>query len=515
VTRAASLAALMPLTVLAAACGSSGGSADADPASAAPANAAFYVEATVRPEGQLRDDALAAAGKVLRTSDPSGRIRELVNEALEESESKIDYARDVEPWLGERVGVWVEANGESAAVVVAASDTEQALDAIEESGRREGERLTERSHHDATYFVDEDGDAGGVAGDFAVFGDEPAVKRTIDALEGDSIAEADRYRAAVDDLPEERLAHFYADIRALLQLAAREDPATAEGLRQFEGVIPWDRLEPLTGAFVANGDRVALDVGLRLPDDESLRKLGALTATASTPLVRELPGDSWLAYGLPNLGESWRTMIDEFGGAIGGDLLQQQFQNELGLDLERDLLSWIGDVAIFVRGTTSEAVDGGAVISVTDQERAAAAFGKIVGVLRTRARVAARPIQVEGAETAFAISDRSIPKPIVLARSADKVVVAYGTDAAVEAFNPSEPFGDTDAYAQAKEVLGGDFEPGFLVSMPAILSLVDATGGGDPEFEQARPYLEAFTTIAIGGGTEGDRAHAVIAAGLK
>ena len=68
--RAFLLALICVLSLVAAGCGSSTSSGGDEPASAVPANAAFYADATVRPEGDLRDDALAAAGKILRTDDP-------------------------------------------------------------------------------------------------------------------------------------------------------------------------------------------------------------------------------------------------------------------------------------------------------------------------------------------------------------------------------------------------------------------------------------------------------------
>ena len=54
------------------------------------------------------EDALDAAGKVLNTSDHEGKIREFLDSALaEEGDTKIDYDRDVKPWLGERAALWL------------------------------------------------------------------------------------------------------------------------------------------------------------------------------------------------------------------------------------------------------------------------------------------------------------------------------------------------------------------------------------------------------------------------
>jgi hypothetical protein len=97
----AALLALLCLAIGAAGCGGGTASGGEDPASAVPPNAAMYVDATVRPEGELRDGALAAAGKVLRTADPQAEIDELVAKAFADSEKpKLDYARGVKPWRG-------------------------------------------------------------------------------------------------------------------------------------------------------------------------------------------------------------------------------------------------------------------------------------------------------------------------------------------------------------------------------------------------------------------------------
>ena len=39
--------------------------------------------------------------------------------------------------------------------------------------------------------------------------------------------------------------------------------------------------------------------------------------------------------------------------------------------------------------------------------------------------------------------------------------------------------------------------------------------GTDPDFQEAKPYLEAFSVIASGGKIDDDRARSRFAAGLK
>jgi hypothetical protein len=128
--------------------------------------------------------------------------------------------------------------------------------------------------------------------------------------------------------------------------------------------------------------------------------------------------------------------------------------------------------------------------------------------------VKAKPVKIDGAEAAFAVSDPSVPKPIVLARSSERVVIAYGEDAAKEALSPSSRFGDSDVYNAAKDKLG-DVDPALIVSMPSIVKLVDASGSADAEFEQARPYLEAYDVIAYGFKGDDDGGLIRVVAGLK
>jgi hypothetical protein len=513
--RAATLAALALLAALVVACGSSSADGDADPASAAPATAMLYAEVAVRPEGDLREDALDAVGKVLNTDDPEGKISELLDQVLDDP--AVDYDKDIKPWLGERTGFWVsdrldeDGDGRGAAII-ATTDPEASMDAVHKSAQASG-GLTKRSYEGFDYEVAKDDIAVGIVDDFLVIATtESDFKGTVDAQKGDSLADADRYREGVDELEDERLAHFYLDLKRAFTLAAQDSPDD-EDLKQFQALVPIDKLPPLVGSFAANGDRLALDIAVK-GNGADLGALGGWGSAEGTPLVQELPGESWGAFGTAKYGESLKKAFDQYAGMFGGEAAKQQLRSQFGIDLDEDILSWIGDVAVFVRGETLATIDGGLVIQVIDEAKAAKGFGKLVGLLQSAGGVSARPVAIDGAETAFAVRDASIPKAVILARSADRVVVTYGQEAAKEALNPSSKLGDAEVYTQAKESLG-DLEPALRVSMPALVKLVDASGEADAEFEQARPYLEAYDVIAYGFEGSGDGGRVRIAAGLK
>lgn len=519
--RAASLAALALLAALVAACGGGAASGGADPASAVPADAPFYLEVVVRPEGDLREDALDAAGKVLRTDDPSAKISELLDQALKESgDTKLDYEKDIKPWLGQRAGGWAAASSDGGdpqgAVIVAVTDQDAAQAAVDKTRTDSGEKMTKRSYQGTDYQVDQDGAAVGVTEDFLIAGPEAQFKRTLDTLEdGKPLSDSDRYGSGTDNLADDRLGHFYVDFKQLLEIGFEGEPNGQEQLRQFEQLVPLEKVGPVMGSFAANGDRLAVDVTVDFAGSKALGALGNLTTGASTQLMKELPGDTWGAFGAPKYGESLRASLDAFAGAFGGAALEAQLRQRYGIDLDDDVLSWIGDVAFFIRGDSLDKLDGGAVIQVTDEDKAATGFGKLVGLLQSEAALDAKPIKIDGADAAFAVQDGTTPKPIVFARGNGKVVIAYGTAAAAQVLAPSDKLGDAEIYGQAKDALEDDVEPGLLMSMPALIALVDSTGEADTSWDQAKPYLEAYDVIALGAKAGSGRAKVRVAAGLK
>jgi hypothetical protein len=148
------------------------------------------------------------------------------------------------------------------------------------------------------------------------------------------------------------------------------------------------------------------------------------------------------------------------------------------------------------------------VIQPTDEDRAADAFGRIVGAVQVKTKTRAQPVDIAGADQAFALNGgRALARPIVIARGSGLVVVTAGRAAAEAALGSDDRLGDTDLYAEAEELVG--MEPSVLVGMPQLLALVD-----DPELAEAKPYLEAYSVLAA-GVVDDDGPVARLAAGLE
>jgi hypothetical protein len=513
----ATVSFLCVLVALAAAgCGEAGSGGEGDPASLVPAGAAFYMEAAVQPQDERREDALADASKIMRTDDPAAKLRGLIDEEL--ADEDLQWERDFASWLGEDAGLWVtnfEADEPSWSLIVASKDAEAATAAVDRIAKADGREHTARSHDGVDYQVDPDGVAGGVVDDYVVFGSEDAFKRVVDTRGGDSLAGDDRYGDAIGELEEERLGHYYLDVKPLMEVAKNQDPEAAANLQQFERIFPLEKLGPVTGAFTADGDGMALDTVVTGVPDGPLRHLMELSAGGGSELLGELPGDAWGAFATPRLGEAAESLMSSFAGAIGGAAVAAQVKQATGLDLQQDVFSWVGDVGAFIRGSDMASLDGALVVGSTDEERASAAFGKIIALIGRQTGAQPEPVRVDGAESAFAIAAPDADKRIVLARSADRVVAAYGEDAAAAGLSSDAKLADSDSFGAAADVLGDGMNPSFLLSFEEVVALADAIGETDADFDKARPYLEALGVVTAGGKVDGDRVQSRLALTLK
>jgi hypothetical protein len=347
-------------------------------------------------------------------------------------------------------------------------------------------------------------------GDFVVIGAGEAFRRTLKERDGDHLDGVDRYRDAIDDLDDRRLGHYYVDPRGLIDDMLRQDPQQTQGLRELIAVFAVDRLGPVAGAFVADAHGLAIDSTVTGIPEGSLRELARLWSGGRSELMRELPGDAWAAFATPDVGESAGALLRSSARVFSGAVLTAGVTRATGLDLEHDVFPWVGEVGGFLRGTDASGLDFGLVIQATDNDRAAAAMRTLVGTLRRQSSFTPRRRHVPGAQSAFIISD-SENGPLILARGNSRLVAAYGGAAA--ALRPDAALGDGGEIARAKDALGGGLEPTVLLSVPALIAVLDTA---EIEYEDdVRPYLRTLDMVAAGGTADGDRMRSRIAATFR
>jgi hypothetical protein len=119
-----------------------------------------------------------------------------------------------------------------------------------------------------------------------------------------------------------------------------------------------------------------------------------------------------------------------------------------------------------------------------------------------------------GGARGFTVRVEQLPGAIAALIQGSKWVVGYPESAAREALSPSETLGDSEAYKKAQSALGG-IEPSAFLAFAPMTALVESVSGGDPDFQQAKRYLQALDALALGGEAEGDEAVARFVVTLK
>jgi hypothetical protein len=225
----------------------------------------------------------------------------------------------------------------------------------------------------------------------------------------------------------------------------------------------------------------------------------------ASDLVKGLPGDSWFAVGQTNFGALLNFYVDAFAGVVGGrDTIEQQFKASTGLDLQKDVLDWMGDFGIFVRGKSVADLNGALIIETNDE----AASGRFLAALERLAKsqggnsVQVGPLAAPGGGEGFTAKGEWIPKPIHVFQKSGRVVFAFGDPAASDAVDPAEKLGDSADFQAATGSLG-DYNVSFYLLLQPILDLVDSSSAAsDTHWQKAKPYLEPLSALV--GGTSGD-----------
>jgi hypothetical protein len=463
-----------------------------------PAGSVMYGEATLKPEGDQKEAIDAILAKFPGGGKAGDKLKDLIDEGLRKSDPPLSFKDDVEPWLGDEIAFFVSSLGasgdaQSAAALIAADDEDKARAALEDTG--EG-TVTKKSYKDVEYLLDEgDGaEAGAVFDGFLVLGSEAGVKAAIDTSKGGKpLSDDENYGNALDDAADDRLGLFYMNSPELLRAMRESGMPLPDSFKQF-----FD--EPLVATLDADKDGVMFET--TLPEDLGRASLFG----EASELVTELPGDSWFAVGQSDFGKLLDFYVDAIAGVVGGrDAVEQQFRAATGLDLQKDVLDWMGDFGIFVRGTSVPELDGALVIETKDE----AASGRLIAALERLAKGQADnsgdrvgPLSAPGGGEGFTATSRDVPKPIHVFQRNDRVVFAYGDAAAADAVSPGSKLGDSAEYQAAGDSLG-DYDISFFLLVGPIVDLVESMDtAGDADWQKAKPYLEPLNALV--GGTSGD-----------
>jgi Protein of unknown function (DUF3352) len=494
------ITALIAVAVVAAGCGNASSSSSGS-AALAPSGAVIYGEATLDPDADQQAALAALIEKFPGEGSAGQRIRGLLEQAFSKSGTGLSYADDIEPWLGDKAGFFVSslnpgADG-SGALLVATDDEGQAQDAIEKAAKATDGKAADYKGHD--YFTFSGNGAAGVVDGWVVLGNVGGFEAAVDTGDGgEPIEDDDAYAKALADAPEERLGFVFFNTPAFVDQLRKSGMGAALG--PFTGLFK----DPVLATINANQHGVRLEATLPESLSSAVPILGASGGHAA-----ELPADSWIALAQPDLGKTISYFVDAFGSLAGGrDALAQQLKAATGLDLDKDVISWMGDWSLFVRGTSVAELNGALVVETTD-EAASRRFIEAVARLARKSLEGSDtvgPLEVPGGGEGVTLHTPDVPQPIHLFQRDGKVVLAYGDAAAADALSPAEKLGDTQGYKDAQEALGGDYDLSFYLAFEPILKLVDSTGAGDDEgWQKVKPYLEPLGALVVGAQKDGDK----------
>jgi hypothetical protein len=482
------LVALVSIPVLAAGgCGNDEAASSAT--SLAPAGSLMYAEVDLDPSGDQKQAIDELIGKFPGEGTAGERLRSLIEQGLRESDAPISFEKDIEPWLGDTAAAFVGGpNADASAGLIATDDEDAAREALEKSLEGQGR---EKSYEGVDYLVDGDA-AGGVVDGFLVVGSERGFKAAVDTSDGGSpLSDDQRYDEATADLAEDRLGLVYVNM-----------PAVLRTLQQAPGTVPLGQFgdlfkDPVVATFDVDRDGVTMEADAPASLASSFPFFGE-----GSDLVNELPADSWLAMAQPDLGKVLDYYVDAFGQAAGGrDAIERQFRSATGLDLDRDLLGWMGDFAVFVRGTSVADLNGGIVVETTDPAASARLIARLGQLSRRSAGTRVEPYSAPGGGKGITLRDSDVPAPVHLFQRGDRFVVAYGDAAAQDALAPAERLGDSPEFADAAQSIDG-YAVTFYLALAPVIELADSEVGDDPDWQSAKPYLEPLEAIV--SGTAGD-----------
>ena len=490
----------------------SGGSSDA--ATLAPPTAPVFIDFTIRPEGATKTNIEELAKKLAGVNDLGGLIVEELESSVSEDGEEFDFEKEVEPWLGERAGLFLqdyeEEDFEGYGAAIQTEDEDEAREFVDKQVESSDESVEDGSYEGVDFKVQEDETTIGVFAGFIVFAEDEAIfKSMVDASEGDNLAGEQAFTDATGNVPDESAADVFVDIGGLIEEAGNEIDSSTQAFLDSVGIEP--REATAVASLVPGSDNVEIDLSSNLSGENP-------PSGDASELLSSLPGTSVAALASAEFGKRFNegiTKIDEEG--IPGQVPPHQLKKSLkqaGVDLEA-IAGSIGDVGVYVTGNSEKTLAGALVMEAEDETQATNTVSNI-GLFLRKAGVPGVTKISEGA-TGFSIRSPELGRqPVVVAAKGDRIVIGYGLASALSAFQESnKTLSDSPAFQEAESALGGTPIAAF-VDGPSALNLAQAiVPAGEEDFEEAEQYLKKVDYLAIGSEASGDLATAKLILGVK
>ncbi|GBD08717.1 hypothetical protein HRbin22_00958 [Candidatus Thermoflexus japonica] len=348
-----------------------------------PADAIFYISLSYNLQAQPGYETIRRA----YLENPA------VKRALEDAknnlkqEGKIDWDTEVAPWLGTEAGIFLLPvsseeleRGEVPLVLLVASRdlraSERFLQRLRELAAEQGPSFEERTYRGTRYWFrpaqqkNEPPIVMATVRDFVVFATrEQALQAVVDRAggQGEALARSERFRRVLQELPGQAVVLGYVDYPAFLKVAQEallRQPGVPS-LQELVGTGPSAELVRATEAFGFSGE--LLPEGMRMQVVMLIRREGLspeARALLDVPPITEgmftwIPEDALVLFQSPQIGKQLQRSLDAIRAMPDAARQLEDMEKALGIDIERDLLSWMtGDLAIIVQPVLATTVPG-------------------------------------------------------------------------------------------------------------------------------------------------------------
>jgi hypothetical protein len=506
------------VALLVAGCGASSSGDDSstgsDLANLASPGSLVFAEGQLQPQGELKQNVDAVAKRITGASSLGDFvISELESSARQDGES-LDFAKEVEPWLGEKGGVAFERfeEGELSEPLIAVQtkNPKATQDFIDKRTKTSSDPSKDASYEGVDFKVGgAEDNAVGVIGEALVLADtEKEFKAAVDASEGDSLGGEDRFQETIAAASKASFADIYVDIGGIIKQSEDGTDVPTKEVLQSAGIDPSEATA--VASVIPQSEQIEVDLSSDLGGEQA-------PAGDASKLLGSLPAGSFAALSFAKFGEQLGEAIDSLDETgIPPDLDSGELKSSLeqaGINLDKIAAS-LEEGAVFAEGNNRNSL-GGALVVTSKSSEAADAIGSLGSLLRA-ARVPGITV-VSGKASGFSIRSGELGnKSLVVVGKGDRIAVGYGLAQALAGLNAGSgaTLSGTPDYKAAVSALGKTPISGF-VNGPAALNLAEAlVPRSKTDFWEAVPYLKKVSYIGLGSGTNGELATAKLIAGI-
>jgi hypothetical protein len=509
------IAAIIAAALVVAGCGGGSGGGGGEPAGLMPKSAPVYLEANLAPDGETAEAVNEVAQTVLGIDNVGDFIAEELEKAALGDGEEFNFEEEVEPWLGEAAGLYLAGyDGDDFHGVGMALETTNAGEAeefLEERVEKSDEDAEEGEFEGNKYFEEPDDETViGMIGDYVAFSETVAgFEEMVEAFEGEGLNESEKFKQAMDSAPDKGIGTVYVDIGGLIEETKSVLPEETEAFFDLVQIEP--RKATAVATLIPRSEQLELDVSSNLGK-------AAPQAGDATDALEALPATAVLGFSTSEFGQSFAEGLEGFSeNGVPGELepgeLGAAFE-AMGIDV-KTLGKAFGDLAGFVEGTSESSLGGALVVETKDAGEAKNMVADIGLLLRATKTPGVTAISGEISGFSVRVPDLG-PKPLIVGAAGEKIVIAYGPQAAARALSgQAKTLGTTAGFEAVKSALGSTPMSAYVDGGP-MLGLVESLLSPEElaDLDEAKPYLDKIDYIGVGSEAEGDTSTAKLIIGL-